>query len=141
MAQKGKRNKDHQLLLALACGATVEVAAAKAGVSVATVYRRLNDPAFLQQLQAVRSEMVQRTAGMLTAAAGEAVKTLLDLQKNTVPHASRLGAARSVLEIGIKMRESADLEARLAAVEAQLAVANSPGRTPSPQATTTEDAP
>jgi hypothetical protein len=141
MAQKGKRNKDHQLLLALACGATVENAAHKADLSEATVYRRLKDPIFQQQLQAVRSDMVQRTAGMLTAAAGEAVKTLLDLQKGTVPHASRLGAARSVLEIGIKMRESADLEARLAAVEAQLAVTTSPSRNASPQSAGPEEAP
>jgi hypothetical protein len=141
MPQKGKRHADHNLLLALACGATIEAAAAKAGVSESTAHRRLADPAFRQRLQEVRSEMVQRTAGMLTAAAGEAVNTLLELQKGTVPHASRLGAARSVLEIGIKMRESADLEARLAAVEAQLAVSNSPSRTPAPQSTGTEDAP
>jgi hypothetical protein len=141
MPHRGRRNADELLLMALACGATVEAAAAKAGISRATVQRRLADPAFRQQLQEVRAEMVQRTAGMLTAPAGEAVKTLLELQKGTVPHASRLGAARSVLEIGIKMRESADLEARLAAVEAQLAVAASPSRNPSPQATNTEEAP
>jgi hypothetical protein len=141
MPQKGKRHADHNLLLALACGATVEAAAAKAGVSESTAHRRLADPVFRQKLQEVRSDMVQRTAGMLTAAAGEAVKTLLDLQKNTVPHASRLGAARSVLEIGIKMRESADLEARLAAVEAQLAVSASPSRSTSPQVPGPEEAP
>jgi hypothetical protein len=141
MPQKGKRHADHNLLLALACGATIEAAAAKAGVSESTAHRRLADPAFRQQLHEVRADMVQRTAGMLTAAAGEAVKTLLDLQKGTVPHASRLGAARSVLEIGIKMRESADLESRLAAVEAQLAVTNSASRSPGPPAPGTEDAP
>jgi hypothetical protein len=140
MPHRGRQNADEMLLMALACGATVEAAAQKAGVSRGTANRRLNDPDFRQRLQEVRSEMVQRTAGMLTAAAGEAVKTLLDLQKNTVPHASRLGAARSVLEIGIKMRESADLEARLAAVEAQLAAPNPSGGDAGPQATSTGDA-
>jgi hypothetical protein len=65
--------------------------------------------------------MVQRTVGLLTAAAVEAVKTLLELQKASAPYAVRLGAARAVLEIGTKLREAADLKERLAALEEQLA--------------------
>ena len=121
MPQKGKRNADHNLLLALACGASPENAARQAGVSASTAYRRLADPEFTRQLQAMRSDMVQRTAGALTAAATEAVRTLLDLLKPTVSHAARLGAARSVLEIGVKMREMAELEVRLTALEERLA--------------------
>lgn len=119
MAQKGRKQADQQLLLALACGATVENAARKAGVSESTVYRRLADPDFRRQLQGFRADMVQRTAGTLTAAATEAVKTLLALQQASVPAAVRLGAARAVLEIGMKLREVADLEDRLAALEEQ----------------------
>jgi hypothetical protein len=65
--------------------------------------------------------MVQRTAGALTAAGSEAVRTLLALQKETVPPAVRLGAARAVLELGAKMRETAELEARIQALEEQAA--------------------
>jgi hypothetical protein len=61
--------------------------------------------------------MVKRTAGMLTAASMEAVKTLLELQKTPAPPAVRLGAARSVIELGTKLRETAEFEARLAALE------------------------
>jgi hypothetical protein len=121
MAQKGRRNADQRLLLALACGATVEAAARQAGVSESTAYRRLAEPDFRRRLQALRADMVQRAAGLLTAAAVEAVKTLLELQKASAPYAVRLGAARAVLEIGTKLREAADLEERLAALEAQLA--------------------
>jgi hypothetical protein len=124
MPQRGRRNADQALLVALACGATVEAAARTAGVSPATVYRRQQDPEFQKRVQEFRSDMVQRTAGMLTAAAMEAVKTLLELQKTTVPAAVRLGAARSVLEIGIKVREVADLEERLAALEQHAQVSN-----------------
>jgi hypothetical protein len=85
------------------------------------VYRRLADPDFRQQLHAIRADMVQRTAGALTAAATEAVRTLLELQKPVVPAAVRLGAARAVLEIGVKLREVAELEERLAALEQQFA--------------------
>ncbi len=60
------------------------------------------------------------------AAAGEAVKALLELLKSTVPHATRLGAARSVIELGTKLRETAEFEARLAALERQAAERRQP---------------
>jgi hypothetical protein len=121
MPQKGKRHADHKLLLALACGASLENAARQAGVSESTANRRMADAEFTRQLQGLRADMVQRTAGALTAAATEAVRTLLDLLKPPAPPAARLGAARSVLEIGVKLRETAELEVRLAALEEQLA--------------------
>ena len=112
MAHKGRQNADESLLMALACGATVENAARSAAVSPRTAHRRLGDPSFRAKLQQMRGEMVSRTAGMLTAAAGEAVKTLLALQKESVPAAVRLGAARAILEIGLKVREMAEIEPR-----------------------------
>ena len=124
MSQRRRRKADHKLLMAFACGATVESAARQAGVSESTAHRRLEDPAFRRQLQALRADLVQRTAGALTAASTESVRTLLELQKPSAPPAVRLGAARSILEIGIKMREAADLEERLSALEQQLGVAN-----------------
>lgn len=121
MAARPRKKADEALLLTLACGATVESAARQCRLCERTVYRRLADPDFQCRLQQVRADMVQRTAGMLTAAAGEAVKTLLALQKESEPAAVRLGAARAVLEIGLKLREAATLEGRLAALEQQLA--------------------
>jgi hypothetical protein len=121
MPQQDRRKADELFMMALACGATMEAAAEKAGVSRATAYRRLQDPEFRSRLQEIRSDMVNRAAGTLTAAATEAIKTLLSLQQTTVPHATRLGAARSILEIGIKMREVADLDERLKALEERMA--------------------
>ena len=88
-----KKNED-PLLLALACGATVESAARQCGLSDRTVYRRLQDPGFKHRLDKARADMVQRSSGMLTAAAGEAVRTLLALQRDPMPATVRLGAAR-----------------------------------------------
>lgn len=105
------------LILALACGATIEAAARQSGVSRRTIYRRLNDPKFRARVREARAEMVKRAAGMLTAAAGESVRTLLALQKDSVPPATRLGAARAVIELGIKVREMVELEDRIAALE------------------------
>ena len=105
------------LLVALACGSTVEAAAAKAGLHKRTVYRRLDDPDFRQQLEEFRANMVQRAGYMLTAASMEAVKCLLSLMERSTPHATRLGASRAILEIGVKMRELVEVERRLTALE------------------------
>jgi hypothetical protein len=123
MPQNGRQNADAQLMLALACGATLDSAARQAGVSLRTAKRRAADPELKRQLNALRWDMVERAVGILTAAMGESAKTLVVLQKETVPYPSRLGAARAVFEIGMKLREQNDLEQRLAALEEQAAVA------------------
>jgi len=122
MARPVRTAADRVLLQALACGATVENAARKAGVGQRTVYRRLADARFRRQLQELRTEMMQRTAGMLTGAGMGSVKVLVDLQTDVaMPPAVRRRSARDVLELGLKFREAAELEQRLAAVEAHLA--------------------
>src|SRR5262245_1286132 len=90
---------DEALVLALACGATAEAAAVKAGMSRRTVFRRLADESFRRRLRNARQEMVERTSGMLTAASMEAVRTLMTLMEPQAPYASRLGAAKAVLEL------------------------------------------
>lgn len=114
------------LMIALACGATVEAAAAKAGMGVRTVYRRLEDPAFRQQLQEFRAQMVERSGAMLTAASMEAVKTLLSLMERSIPHATRLGAARAVIELGLKLRDLLEVEQRLTILEKRVTQDSSP---------------
>src|SRR5262245_23287575 len=116
-----RKGSDEKLLLALACGATVEAATRQAGLSVRSVYRRLDDAAFQRRLRGLRAQMLERAGGMLTAAALESAKALLELQKPGVQDAVRLGAARAVLELGIKIRELVDIEQRLALVEEQIA--------------------
>jgi len=122
MPRSVQKSADRTLLQALACGATVENAARKAGMSERTAYRRLDDPVFLGQLEQLRADMVLRTAGMLTGAGMGAVKVLVELQNDAAqPAAVRRRSARDVLEMGLKFREIAQLEQRLAAIEAQMA--------------------
>jgi putative IMPACT (imprinted ancient) family translation regulator len=109
-----------QLVMALAYGATVEQAAKKCGVCERTVYRRLKDPKFQRRVRAARDAMLQQTANLLSAAGSQAVRTLMRLQQTGVKDATQLGAARAVLEIGIKAREIADLAERLEALERRL---------------------
>jgi hypothetical protein len=120
MNDYSRKRHDGPLILALACGVSVEQAARQTKVSERSVYRRLQDPEFRRQLHLIRDDMVQRSAGMLTAAALEAVRTLLSLQSATTPPAVRLGAARAILEIGMHVREVSDLAERMAELERQV---------------------
>jgi hypothetical protein len=95
-------------------------------LSERTVYTRLKDPDFQRRVKQVRSDMVRRSAGLLSAASGEAVRTLLALMKESAPPATRLGAAKAVLEVGLKIRELADLETELRELEAKVAALGPP---------------
>jgi hypothetical protein len=112
-----KRKADGPLALALACGATPEGAAQKAGVSVRTAYRRLDEAAFRAQVDEVRAEVVRRSTDMFTAAGLSAIKTLMTLQDSAASESVRLGAARAVIELGCKLREKTETTARIAAME------------------------
>jgi hypothetical protein len=68
--------KVEALAVLLAAGKTVAEAAAAAGVSERTTYRRLADPAFRTRVVGLRAEMVERAVGSLAEAAGEAVAAL-----------------------------------------------------------------
>lgn len=121
-----QRQIDEILLMALACGSTIDAAAAKARVNARTVKRRLQNPEFLAKLRELKDGMVRRAASMLTAAAMESVRTLTALLGKETPPAVRLGAARAIIELGVRLRESADLHERLTALEQQAGIQEQP---------------
>lgn len=57
--------------------------------------------------------MVTRSAAVLTAAGVESVRTLFELQKSPNAPATRLQAAKAVLELGVKLRQLAEPEGLL----------------------------
>ena len=117
-ASRPRRKKAvYPLLNMLACGASVAQAAAKAKVSTRTVYRRLADPEFREQLRTLQAEMTQRAADLLLAGTVQATRTLLDLLAPTTPANIRRAAARDILELGLGLRQAVELEERLAVVE------------------------
>jgi hypothetical protein len=120
MAKEGKRGADPKVLLALACGATAEAAARQTGVSESTIRRRLKDPDFVQMLHKQRAEMHLRIADQLTAASTEGVRTMIQLMQPTNSGTVRLGAARLVVELSSKVRETADLALRLTELEQRM---------------------
>ena len=120
MAGSGRKNGEPALIAALAGGATVQEAARAAGVSERTVYRRLEHDTFRRQLAEARAELMARAAGALARVSTAAAATLAGLL-TAASESVRLGAARSILELAVKLRESEELERRIAALEEQTA--------------------
>lgn len=105
------------VIVALARGATSEEAAREAGVSGRTVRRWMEDPDFLADVRDTRTELLQHAVGQLAAGAVEAVTTLREALRDADGR-NRVQAARVLLDATLALRESLDLEERLAALEA-----------------------
>jgi hypothetical protein len=112
----GRREVDDLLVLHLAAGTTVEAAAELAGCSRATAHRRLQDPKFRQRVRDARGSMIERAVGHMTAGAVDASATLRNLLESS-NEKIQLAAARSILELLTRVRETGEIEERLASLE------------------------
>jgi hypothetical protein len=116
--RKRSAKSDDKLVLALLQQPTLDKAAAAAGISTATAWRRTQDPDFQDQLRKARREAFSQSVGRLQQAGPAAVTTLLRVMADpTTAAASRIRAASQVLEISVRAVELDDLEARIARLE------------------------
>jgi hypothetical protein len=122
--QRGREQADSLIITGLAAGLTYKKVAEQAGVSEKTVRNRLAQPEFRRKVAEARASLVEGTMAQLVAAGTEAVEALRRLLQ-AESESVQLGAARSLIELSSKLRESHDLETRIAALEAQ---ANQPRR-------------
>jgi hypothetical protein len=116
VAHRGRKNADATLAAALAAGLTVDAAATRAGVSQRTAHRRLAEPDFRRRVAELRGGMVERALGRAArgmSAAADRLRRLLKAKSESV----QLGAAKALLELTVKLRESVELEARITALE------------------------
>ena len=116
MPRGSRKNADSVLVAALASGSTVEDAARLADVNPSTVWRRKRDPDFVSLVAQARAEMTSRALGRLAdgmTEAADCLRALLTARSDM----ARLGAARALIELGVKLRESIELEARITALE------------------------
>lgn len=109
--------RQEAVAVSLATGATLPQAAKASGVGLRTIERWLKEqPALSRRVIELRTEMTARALGQMTEGMVYAAKTLRRLlyaKSETI----RLGAARAVIELGVKLRESVEMEARLTALE------------------------
>lgn len=108
----------HQAVVALLERPTVKEAAEAAGVHKATVYRWLQEEGFQAAYRQARREAVSRATARLQQITMEAVEALREIVGDPSQQgASRVGAARCILDYAAKMTELEDFEARLARLE------------------------
>lgn len=118
MSKQPRRGKADELFLqAIVCGASLEAAAKRAGISRATAFRRAKAPQFQQTLKSMRQEIIFRTLSTLNAATGEAARTLIQLLGSAHSSSARLGASKAIIELSCKLRDHEDFEERLRAIE------------------------
>jgi hypothetical protein len=119
--------KSEAAIAALLLHPTVPAAAKAAGVGEATLWRWLKDPGFAARYREARVQAVSRAMGRLQRAAELAVNTLiLVMNDKQAPHAARVSAAKTALELAFQAIETADLQARLAALEHSLSATPPP---------------
>jgi hypothetical protein len=113
-------------------GLSINEAAERAGCSPRTVSRRLAEREFARRVSIVRGQLFAVAVGRLcnhAALAADKLVALLDSEQDHVAYA----AAKSILELGTKLREAGELEERLAALEG-IAQGNDRGNEQAPAA-------
>jgi hypothetical protein len=120
--------KQERAIIALLLHPTISEAAQAVGVSEVMLWRWLQVPAFQAQYRHARRQMGNQAIAQVQHVAGKAVTTLeAVMDSKTASPASRVSAARAVLELALKAVELEELDERLSALEA--AVTPQQGRT------------
>lgn len=114
---------DAVLIAALISGKTIDAAAKIAGISPRTVHRRLASPEFKAALDDANLEIMRHAVSRLCGGSIRAVDTLEDLLKAKSEN-TRLQAARSFLSLGIRYRETIELDDRLRKIEIMIKKVN-----------------
>lgn len=112
------KNNDEKILSALIGNKTIGADAVAAGVSERTIYSRLADDAFRAEYERRQSMTLDATCKALQEAMTDAVNVLTSIMKeiDTSP-ATRIMAAKSVLDYGVKLTELTDLAHRVEELE------------------------
>jgi len=113
--------RQEAVALGVASGLSLADAARKAKVGVPTAkHWSATLPAFRRRVQELRAEMTSQALGRLIDNMASASDTLGYLSRKGKSEMVRLSAARAVLELASKTRETVELEVRLRALEERL---------------------
>jgi hypothetical protein len=111
--------KQQKCLAALLTEPTVTAAAAKVGVGERTVHTWLSEPVFADAYRRARREAVRVAIGRLQQVSAGTVAVLVNVMADkATPAATRVNAAKAVIEYSLKSVEIEDLAARIEALEA-----------------------
>ena len=97
---------------------TMAAVAENLGVSPVTLWRLMQKPDFQEQYRQARRQVVSHAIAQIQQATSQAVDTLRTVMADAKGSgATRVSAAKAVLELAMKAVELEDFDARLAAVE------------------------
>jgi len=110
---------DEKILAALLTAGSVRTAATAAGVSVSTIRNRLKDSNFRAAYEAAKSDLLQTASASMLSRLNDATGTITDVMNDAeTPANVRVSAADSLLRHCLRYLSAADIERRLAALEA-----------------------
>lgn len=112
-----RKNGRQAAVLAIASGETLAAAARKANVAERTLYRWRNEDDFRREVNEARAEMFSRALGCMAEGIVSGALTLRQLCLKGKSESVRLSAARALIELGNRMRESVELEERMSELE------------------------
>jgi hypothetical protein len=113
--------KKEQAISALLSQPTLKAAAEVAGIGEKTLWRWLQNEDFQDAFMEVRRQLVQQVLSNIQRSMSKAVNTLLEVMDDPdSPASSKVQAARSIIDVGLKGLELEDFELRLARLEEHL---------------------
>jgi len=105
--RKSRRKRDlTKAVILLAAGESVRAAAVSCGVCEDTLYRRLRQPEFREQVRQARIKFIDDAASKIGWLTSLAVATLGELLENDEPANVRLSAARAILDHAPKLHNA-----------------------------------
>lgn len=91
-----------------------------AGVSTRTVTRRMDDPAFREELAGLRKQSLEQAAISLSTRTPEAIQKLRDLM-DSGDHRVALGAAKALLDFNLRFADAAGTAREIEKLRADIA--------------------
>jgi hypothetical protein len=120
MSAFGRSGKDVNLALALASGSSQVAAAEQLRISTRTIRRKMAQPQFRGLIAEFRDQFIAQALGRLAdnmTRAADSFVTVLNSEREEL----RLRAARGMLSLGLRLRDSVELTERIRQIEAELA--------------------
>ncbi len=118
--EKLSRKQELAIAALLQCP-TLAAAAKQAGIGEATLWRWLQRSEFEAAYRVARYASVEHAITQLQQGTGQAVDTLRTIMGDgEAPPSSRVAAAKTVLDLALKLRETEGLEERLTTLEATI---------------------
>lgn len=111
--------QQQRAIVALLSASSVAAAAKDAGVGERTLFRWLQDDAFLSAYRHARKQAVNQAMAKLQRYSSEAVDTLYQVMTTSGYDSAKIHAAKVILEYTHRSVELEEIEQRLAALEAR----------------------